>query len=80
MSKFFLNLKKNRADQNQIRTISCSEEVLPDEKEINTELFKLYKGLFESKINVSNALIKDCLNSFDIPKLTKKSNCKNLKW
>ena len=80
MSKFFLNPKKNRAVQNQIRTISCSEEVLPDEKEINTELFKLYKGLFESKINVSNALIKDCLNSFDIPKLTKKSNCKNLKW
>ena len=57
--------------QNQARTISYSEKEITDEKEINTELFKFYKGLFESKINVSNALIQDYLNRIEIPKLTK---------
>ena len=54
--QFFLNIVKNRAVQNQIRTISCSKKEIMDEKEINTELFKGYKVLFEPKINVSNAL------------------------
>ena len=70
-SKFFLNLEKNCAVQNQIRTISCSEKEITDEKEINTELFKFYKVLFEPKINLSNALIQDNLNCIEIPKLTK---------
>ena len=56
-SKFFLNLEKNRAVQNQIKTISCSEKEITDEKEINTELFQFNKARFEPKINVSNALI-----------------------
>ena len=56
-SKFFLNLEKNRAIQNQVRTISCSDKEISDEKEINTELFKFYKTLFEPKTNVSNALV-----------------------
>ena len=75
-SKFFLNLEKNRAVQNQIRTISCSEKEITDEKEINTELFKFYKALFEPKINVSNALIQDYLNRIEIPKLTKEQSQK----
>ena len=70
-SKFFLNLEKNCAVQNQIRTISCSQKEITDEKEINTELFKFYKVLFEPKINLSNALIQDNLNYIEIPKLTK---------
>ena len=63
-SKIFLNLEKNCAIQNQIRTISFSENEI-------TELFKFYKALFEPKINVSNALIQDYLNRIEIPKLTK---------
>ena len=70
-SKFFLYLEKNRAIQNQIRTISCSEKEITNEKEINTDLFKFYKALLEPKIGVSNALIQDYLNSIEIPKLTK---------
>ena len=66
MSKFFLNLEKNRAVENQIRTISCSETETSDEKQINTELFKFYKALFEPKINESNALIHDYLNRIEI--------------
>ena len=54
--QFFLNIVKNRAVQNQIRTISYSKKEIMDEKEINTELFKGCKVLFEPKINVSNAL------------------------
>ena len=65
-SKFFLNLEKNCAVQNQIRTISCSEKEIADEKEI-----KFYRAPFEPKINVSNALIQDYLNRIEILKLTK---------
>ena len=46
------------------------------EKERNTKLFKFYKGLFEPKINVSNALIQDYLNCIEIPKLTKRQSQK----
>ena len=70
MVKVFLKSRKNCAVQNQIWTISCSEKEINDEKEINTELFKFYKALFEPKINVSNASIQDYLNRIEIPKLT----------
>ena len=70
-SQFFLNLEKNRAVQNQKRTISCSVKEITDEKELNTELFIFYKTLFEPKIKVSNALIQDYLSRIEIPKLTK---------
>ena len=67
-STFFINLEKNRALQNQIRTISFSEKDITDEKVINTELFKFYEGLFEPKINVSNTLNQDHLNGIEILK------------
>ena len=56
--------------QYHIRTISCSEKEITDEKKANTELFKFYKTLSEPKINVSNALIQDYLKYIEIPKLT----------
>ena len=74
--KFFLNLEENYAVQNQIRTIPCCEKEITDEKEINTELFKFYKALFEPKVNVPNALIQDYLNRLEIPKLTKEQSQK----
>ena len=76
LSKFFLDLEKNCAVQNQLRTISCSEKEITDEKEINTELFKFYKMLFEPKINISNALIQEYLNHIEMPKLTKEQSQK----
>ena len=69
-SKFFINLEKNCAVQNQIRTTSCSHKEITNEKEINSELFKFYEALFEPKINVSYALIQDYLNRIEIPKPT----------
>ena len=59
-----------------MRTISCSEKEITDEKEINTKLFKFYKTLFEPKINVSNELIQDYLNCIEIPILTKEQSQK----
>ena len=73
-SKFFLNLEKYCAVQNQLRSMSCSEKEIFDGKEIKTELFKLYKALFEPKIIVSNALIQDYLNRIKVPKLTKEQS------
>ena len=69
LSKFSLNLEKNFAVQNQIRTISCSEKGLTDKKEINTEVFNIYKTFFEPKISVLNALIQDDLSRAEILKL-----------
>ena len=69
LSKFSLNLEKNCAVQNQIRTISCSEKGLTDKKEINTEVFNIYKTFFEPKISVLNALIQDDLSRAEILKL-----------
>ena len=63
--------------QNQIKTISCSDKEITDVKEINTELVKFYKALFQPKINVSNALIQDHLNRIEIQNWL--SNHKNLK-
>ena len=68
--------KNHHAVQKQIRTISCRKNEITDEKEINNELFKFYKALFEPKINVSNALIQDYLNRIEIPKLTKEKSQK----
>ena len=47
------------------------------EKDINTELFKIYKTLFEPKINVSNALIQDYFNRIETRSWLK-SNCKDV--
>ena len=70
--KVFLKSWKNCGVQNQIRTISCSEK----EKEINTELFKFYKALFEPKVKVFNALIQDHLNCIEILKMNKEQSQK----
>ena len=56
--------------QKQIRTISFSKKEITDEKEINTGLFKFYKGLFEPKVNISNVLIQDYLSRIEILKLS----------
>ena len=64
-------MKKDRAVQSQMRTISYSKKEINDEKEINTELFKFYKPIFEPKIIISNELIQDYLNCMKTLKLAK---------
>lgn len=54
-----------------MRTISYSKKEINDEKEINTELFKFYKPIFEPKIIISNELIQDYLNCMKTLKLAK---------
>lgn len=70
-SIFLKFLEKNRAGQSHMRMISYSEKEVNDEKEINTELFKFYKPIFEPKIIISNELIQDYLNCMKILKLAK---------
>ena len=65
-----------RVAQSLIRTISYNEKKINDEKEINIELFKFYKALFEPKLNLSNALIQHYLNRIEILKLTKEKSQK----
>ena len=68
-SIFLKFLEKNRAGQSHMRMISYSEKEVNDEKEINTELFKFYKPLFQPMIKVSDELIQDYLDRIEIPKL-----------
>ena len=65
-----------RVAQSLIRTISYNVKKINDEKEINIELFKFYKALFEPKLNLSNALIQHYLNRIEILKLTKEKSQK----
>lgn len=77
---FFKSWKKLCCSKLNSQNISCSEKEIIDEKEINTELFKFYKVLFELKINVSNALIQGYLNVIEIPKLCREQSqrCKGV--
>ena len=50
------------------------------QKEINIELFKFYKTVFKSKINVFNALIQDYSNRTGIPKLSKEKMWMSNYW
>ena len=70
-SKFFLNLEKNRATQNHIRTILSNEKEVDDQKEINNELYSFYKTLFSQKKQFPKHNFESYLNQITIPKLTK---------
>ena len=45
-SKFFLNLEKSRAVQNQIRNVLIDNIEINNQKDINKELYLYYKNLF----------------------------------
>ena len=48
-SKFFLNLEKQHALLNQVRTLLCGEKEVTDKHKINQELERFYKNLFTEK-------------------------------
>ena len=52
-SKFFLNLEKSRAVQNQIRNILKDNIVINNKKDINKELYLYYKNLFNERQHLS---------------------------
>ena len=52
-SKFFLNLEKSRAVQNQIRNILKDNIVINNQKDMNKELYLYYKNLFNERQRLS---------------------------
>ena len=49
-SKFFLDLEKQHALLNQVRTLFCGEKEVTDKHKINQKLQCFYKNLFTEKL------------------------------
>ena len=52
-SKFFLNLEKSLAVQNQIRNILIGNKEVNSQQDINNDLYLHYKNLFNERQNLS---------------------------
>ena len=52
-SKYFLNLEKSRAVQNQIRNILVGNKEVNSQQDINNELYLHYKNLFNERQHLS---------------------------
>ena len=61
--KFFLNLEKSRAVQNQIQNILIGNIEVNNQKDINNELYLYYKNLFNERQHVSKHDINNFLNA-----------------
>ena len=65
-SKFFLNLEKQHALLNQVRTPHCFEKEVTDKHKINQELECFYKNPFTEKLQFKKKRRK-CLSQVKIP-------------
>ena len=65
-SKFLLNLEKQHALLNQVRTLICGEKEVTDKK-LNPELECSYKNLFTEKSNFQKQSINAYLSQINIP-------------
>ena len=61
-SKFFLNLEKSRAVQNQIRNILIGNIEVNSQQDINNELYLYYKNLFNERQHLSKTEFLSFLN------------------
>ena len=61
--KFFINLEKSRAVQNQIQNILIGNIEVNNQKDINNELYLYYKNLFNERQHVSKHDINSFLNA-----------------
>ena len=62
-SKFFLNLEKSRAVQNQIRNILLANKEINNQKDIYKQLYLYYKNVFNERQNLCENDIKNFLNT-----------------
>ena len=69
-SEFLLNLEKQHALQNQVRTLLFDQNEIRDKNQINHQLHHFYKTLFTEKRQVQNEDITAYLNQISIPILT----------
>ena len=70
-SKFFLNLEKTWAIQNQIRLLKISEKEVKNQSKILQKLYQFYEELFSKTVFNSNEVIANYLKDISLPKLTK---------
>ena len=69
-SKFFLNLEKQHALQNQVQTLLFGQNEITNKNQINHQLHHFYKTLFTEKLQIQNEDIAAYLNQINIPVLT----------
>ena len=70
-TKFFLNLEKQRGNQNRIRKLIVNEKEINNETEILNQIKLFYETLFQKpSLKYSTDNINHFLNTLDIPKLS----------
>ena len=70
-TKFFLNLEKQRGDQNRIRKLIVNEKEINNETEILNQIKLFYETLFQKpSLKYSTDDTNHFLNTLDIPKLS----------
>ena len=67
---FLLNLEKQHALQNQVRTLLCSQNEVMDKSQISHQLHHFHKTLFTEKLQNQNENITAYSNQISIPVLT----------
>ena len=72
--KFFLNLEKQHALQNQVRTVVCGQNEIMDKNQINHQLHHFYKTLFTEKLQIQKENITAYLNQISIPVLIREQS------
>ena len=72
-TKFFLNLKKEKAINTTVRHLIDDDKDITDLKEINACMGKFYKNLFKKNVTKLDSEKKSFLNSIALPNLTSKS-------
>ena len=68
-TKFFLNLKKYRATQDFLRTITANKKKINDSRQINDALYNFCQTLFKEKLSISEECIQSFLDKVSLPKL-----------
>ena len=70
LHKFFFNLEKQHALQNQVQTLLCGQNEITDKNQINHQLHHFNKTLFTGTLQTQNENITAYLNQISIPVLT----------
>ena len=69
-TKFFVNLEKHCAIQSQIHSVITNQDEIPDQDEINKQIFYFYQSLFSRQVQVQTDKIDAYLDNISSPKLT----------
>ena len=73
LTRFFLNLEKQKAINTTVRHLIDEGKDITDLKEINACICKFYKNLFKKNVSKSDSEKKSFLDSIALPNLTSKS-------